>query len=88
MALSPHNDPIRSSDQVIIASGNRELYLVATLEHSRVIVLPIQSCHTICDRCSTILNSACRKTNDTGNHIGNHSLFSNSLTACRLVRLP
>jgi len=61
MALSPHNDPIRSSDQVpkvIIDNGNRESYLLATLEHSRVIVLPIRSCHTICDRCSTILNSA------------------------------
>jgi len=65
MALSPHNDPIRSSNQVpkvimtkvIIDKGNHELYLLATLEHSGVIVLPNRSCHTICDRCSAILNS-------------------------------
>jgi hypothetical protein len=76
MALSYHNDLIRSSNQmpkVIIDKGNHELYLLATLEYSEVIVLPIQSCQTICDRCSTILNSAHRKTNDPGNHIGNHS---------------
>jgi len=76
MALSHHNDPIRSSNQVpkvIIDKGNHELCLLATSEYSGVIILPIQSCQTIYDRCSTILNSARRKTNDIGNHIGNHS---------------
>jgi len=37
MALSPRNDPIRSSNQVpivIIDNGSRESYLLATLEHS------------------------------------------------------
>jgi len=51
MAPSPHNDPIRSSnqvpkviiDKVIIDKGNHELYLLATLKHSGVIILPIQS---------------------------------------------
>jgi len=39
MALSPHNDLIRSSNQVpklIIDNGNRESYLLATSEHSKV----------------------------------------------------
>jgi len=40
MALSPHYDPIRSSDQVIIANGNRELYLLATLEHLGLLYFP------------------------------------------------
>jgi hypothetical protein len=40
MALSPHNDPIRSSDQLIIAIGNRELYLLATLEYVGLIYFP------------------------------------------------
>jgi len=46
MALSPHNDPIRSSNQVIkviIDNGNRELYLLATLKYSGVIILPFYS---------------------------------------------
>jgi hypothetical protein len=36
MALPPHNEQIRSSNQVPsvkIHNGNRELYLLATLEH-------------------------------------------------------
>jgi len=39
MALSHHNDLIRSSDpvpMVIIDDGDRELYLLATLEYSGV----------------------------------------------------
>jgi len=43
MALSPHNDPIRSSDQmtkVIVVNGNRELYLLATLEHLGLFYFP------------------------------------------------
>jgi len=39
MALSPHNDLIRSSNLVPIVTidnGNRELYLLATLEYSGV----------------------------------------------------
>jgi len=40
MALSPHNDPIRSSNQVITANGNRELYLLATLEHLGLLYFP------------------------------------------------
>jgi len=40
MALSPHNDPIRWSDQVIIANGNCELYLLATLEHLGLLYFP------------------------------------------------
>jgi len=40
MALSPHNNPIRSSDQVITANGNRELYLLATLEHLGLLYFP------------------------------------------------
>jgi len=46
MALSPHNDPIQSSNQVpsvIIDNGNCELYLLATLEYSGVTIRPIQS---------------------------------------------
>jgi hypothetical protein len=76
MDISHHNDPIQSSiqvSQVVIDKGNHELYLLATLDDSGDIILPIQSCQTICDRCSTLLNSARRTTNDTGNDIGNHS---------------
>jgi len=40
MALCPHYDPIWSSDQVIIANGNRELYLLATLEHLGLLYFP------------------------------------------------
>jgi len=43
MALSPHNDPIRSSNHVpsvIIDNGNRELYLLATLEPSGILYFP------------------------------------------------
>jgi len=61
MALCPHNGPMRSSNHVpivIIDNGSRESYLLATLEHLGVIVLPIRSCPTIRDRRSTILNSA------------------------------
>jgi len=65
MALTPHNDPVRSSYKVpkgIIDNGNCESYLLATLEYSGVIILPIRSCNTICDRCSTMLSSARRYT--------------------------
>jgi hypothetical protein len=57
--ISPHNDPIRLSDQVpqlIIDISTPESDLLATLDHSKDIVLPIQRCHMFCDRCSTILN--------------------------------
>jgi len=40
MALSPYDDPIRSSDQVIIANGNCELYLLATLNHLGLLFFP------------------------------------------------
>jgi len=43
MALSPHNDLIRSSSQVAIVisdNGSRESYLLATLEPSGIIILP------------------------------------------------
>jgi hypothetical protein len=40
MALSPHNNPIRSSNQVIIANGNSELYLLASLEHLGLLYFP------------------------------------------------
>jgi len=59
-SLSPHNDPIRASNQVPIVTidnGSHELYLLPTLEHWGVIVRPLQSCSMICDGCSTILNS-------------------------------
>jgi hypothetical protein len=59
MASSPHNDPIQSSDLVLIVTidnGNLKSYLLANLEHSGFGILPIRSCSTICDRCSTILN--------------------------------
>jgi len=43
VALSPHNDPIRSSNQVpivIIDNGSRESYLLATLELSGLLYFP------------------------------------------------
>jgi len=43
MALTAHNDPIRSSNQVpkvIIDNGNCESYLLATLEYSGLLYFP------------------------------------------------
>jgi len=43
MALSPHNDPIRSFNQVpivIIDNGSRESYVLATLEPSGLLYFP------------------------------------------------
>jgi len=43
MAITPHNDPIRSSNQVptvIIDNGSCESYLLATLEHSGLLYFP------------------------------------------------
>jgi len=61
--LSSHNNPIGSSYQVpivIIDNGNRELYLLATLEYSGVIILPLPS--------SPILNCVHQSTKDISNH--------------------
>jgi hypothetical protein len=41
-SLSLHN-PIRSSNQVIIVNRTRELYLLATLEHSGLLYFPIEA---------------------------------------------
>jgi len=43
MGLSLHNDLIRSSDQVITANGNREMYLLPTLEHLGLLYLPFRA---------------------------------------------
>ena len=60
MVLTPHNERIRSSNQVakaIIDNCGSKSYLLATLYPSGVIILPLRSCHTICDCCTTLLNS-------------------------------
>jgi len=63
MALSLHNNLIRSSNQVpkvTIHNGNREFYLLATWEYWGIFRLSIQSWGTICDHCSTNFYSAHR----------------------------
>jgi len=59
IAVSPEKYPIRSSNQVpkmIIENGNCKIHLLATSEHSVVIIVHILSWVTICKCCSTFLN--------------------------------
>jgi hypothetical protein len=75
MALSPHNDPIRSSNQVpsvIIDNGNCELYLLSTLEHSGLLYFPYGAA-TRSAIAAPHLELGSSVDHGTGNHIGNHS---------------
>jgi len=61
MVLSPHSNSTRLSHQVplvITGNANCKWNLLAAADYSRVSLLPIWSCHTICNCWSTILNIA------------------------------
>jgi hypothetical protein len=91
MALCPHNDQIRSSNQVpkvIIDNSSRESHLLATFRIFGGYYTSLTELQHDLRSLLHYVELGPSVGHDTGNHIGNHSYLINSLAVYRLVRLP